>query len=104
MIDDSYKVILHGQTRLEGNWVNNTATIAYPLWEKNVFIVGYVDSKYVQMVKIRVTGEKTFDWIDATYNEDYPKDCAKQMTFLESCFEGPKVTKNNYNVVLVARL
>ena len=101
-IDEYFDVLLDGKTRCKGNWVDNTASIAFPLKQKNVFIIGCVDPINVKMVKIKVTGEKTFDWIEAKYQKNYPKECSTEQTFLESCFEGPSVTQDNYDVVLAA--
>ena len=57
------------------------------------------------MVKIRVTGESTFDWIEAKYHKDranYPAHCKEQATFSEDCFDGTLVEQINYDVDLVA--
>ena len=72
--------------------------------EQNVFIVALVAGTDLKMVKIRVTGETTFDWIEAKYNEHFPRACGIASTFYEDCFQGPSVTKTNYNVILDASL
>ena len=57
------------------------------------------------MVKIRVTGEKTFDWLEARYIEKYPEECGKQSTFHEGCFlQGTPVEQHQYDVELVAKI
>ena len=57
------------------------------------------------MVKIAVTGETTFDWIDAKYHKpSATSSCRYQDTFSESCFHGKSVSKGQYNVQLVASL
>ena len=71
---------------LVGSYVSGAANIAYPLTETNVFILGKPDLEFVKMVKIRVTGEYTFDWLEAKYIADYPEECGKQSTFHEGCF------------------
>ena len=101
-IDDYFDVVLDGETRCEGTWVNNNASIAFPLKQKNVFIIGCTDLIDLKMIKIKVTGEKTFDWIEAKYHRNYPKECSSEQTFHESCFEGPSATQENYDVILVA--
>ena len=54
------------------------------------------------MVKIRVTGETTFDWIEAKVKNGPSGNCKVQATFNEECFEGSPVTQNNYDVTLSA--
>ena len=55
------------------------------------------------MVKIAVTGETTFNWIDAKYHElAATSSCRDQVTFSESCFHGSSVSKERYDVQLVA--
>ena len=54
------------------------------------------------MVKIRVTGEMTFDWIGAKYDATFASDCSLQSTFSEGCFQGTDVTEENFNVMLSA--
>ena len=82
--------------------MNGNASIAYPLAEKNVFIVGKPDVKFLKMVKIRVTGETAFDWLEARYYANYPKDCGVQLTFTENCFQGSSANQEKYNVILSA--
>lgn len=55
------------------------------------------------MVKIRVTGETTFKWIDAKYDEPgFPAECSSQSTFYEDCFQGNGVKEDEYSVKLSA--
>ena len=87
-----------------GKWVNAAANIAFPLGD-NLFIVASASAREVKMVKIRVTGESTFDWIEAKYHKDranYPAKCKEQATFSEDCFDGTLVEQINYDVDLVA--
>ena len=54
-------------------------------------------------MKIEVTGETTFNWVDAKYHAvSATSSCRKQETFSESCFHGSSVSKGNYDVQLVA--
>ena len=76
------------------------ANIAYPLKEKNVFIVGMGG----KMVKIRVTGEKTFDWLEARFDDRSPIECWTQSSFNEYCFDGRSVDRTKLNVKLIARI
>ena len=89
---------------LKGKWVDGAPNIVYPLAEKNEFILGLTnnEAKMLEMVKIRVTGETTFNWLEAKYNESYPEECGKQSTFDEGCFEGESVRQHIYDVDLVA--
>ena len=102
LIGDDFEILLNGLTRIEGAWANGDAAFAYPLTEKNVFIVSQPDGKYLKMVKIRVTGEKTFDWISATFYENFPKYCEATSTFNQSCFQGTSANQEQYNVKLTA--
>ena len=95
-------MLLGGQTRLVGSAVSGATAIAYPLSEKNVFILANPGIPFIKMVKIRVTGEKTFDWIDAKYHRNVSEECGQQLTFLESCFHGTSVRPDQYDVELVA--
>ena len=100
-----YDVILGGETKLKGQWVNSIASIAYNL-EDNVFIVASPGGRYLKMVKIHVTGVSTFDWIEARLHQDvgnYPKKCKIQATFSEDCFKGTSIGETYYNVSLVAK-
>ena len=99
----NYDVVLGGQTRLEGKWVNSVAGIAFPLG-KNTFIVASASTGFLKMVKIKVTAEKTFEWIEAKYQKgSYPSKCRAQETFSEDCFVGTSVEEPFYSVALVAK-
>ena len=99
-----YEVVLGGKTRLEGKWIidGSVANLAFPMGE-NIFIVARVSENILKMVKIRVTGETTFDWMEAKFVYDYPSNCKAQETFTEECFVGTSVKEPNYSVKLVAK-
>ena len=99
-IGDQFNILLNGLTRIEGEWANGAASIAYPLPEKNVFIVSQPDGKYLKMVMIRVTGVTTFDWLAAKFYQNFPKHCGTQSTFNLSCFQGTSANQEQYNVKL----
>ena len=102
-VNTNYEIVLGGKTRLEGKWVNSVASLAFPSGE-NIFIVASVSGNFLKMVKIRVTGETTFDWIEAKYQKGiYPTNCKTQETFTEECFVGTSVEEPFYSVVLVAK-
>ena len=97
--------MLGGKTRLEGKWIKDglDASLAFPMGE-NIFIVASVSGNFLKMVKIRVIGETTFDWIEAKYVPgNYPTNCKAQETFTEECFVGKSVKEPNYSVKLVAK-
>ena len=105
-----WNVKLDGSTKLSGAWINSgipvPATIAYHV-QGNVFIIASIskghEGRHLKMVKIAVTGETTFDWIDAKYHEPAAtSSCRDQVTFSESCFHGSSVSKEQYDVQLVA--
>ena len=106
--------MLGGKTRLEGIWVNASAGPAFPMGE-NIFIVGCVEcgGPHLKMVKIRVTGETTFEWIEArVQRRNYPSHCKAQETFTVECWNdgstengyGTIFDESRYSVVLVAKL
>ena len=100
-----FDVQLDGNTKFKGAWISGAPNIAYPLQDRNVFILGKPDGQFVKMVKIRVTGEKTFDWIDAKFIgiETDPK-CGEQSTFHEGCFVGRSLERDKYDLDLVATI
>ena len=89
---------------LKDSGVDGAPNILFPLAEKNEFILGLTnnETQILKMVKIRVTGERTFNWLEAKYNERYPEECGRQSTFYEECFEGQSEWQHNYDVDLVA--
>ena len=90
---------------MKGEWAGGAANIAFPLGD-NVFIIARA-SLYLQMVKIQVTGESSFKWMEAKYHRDktnYPAKCKDQATFSKDCYDGPSVKKAYYDVDLVAKL
>ena len=92
-------IVLGSKIRLEGKWVNADASLVFPMGE-NIFIIGCVGCgcNCLKMVKIRVTGETTFDWIDAKYQQgNYPTNCKVQETFTEDCFNGTSVAESKYS-------
>ena len=98
------RIKLNGATKLTGVWINNgipvSATIAHPLGE-NIFIIAAFTESHLKMVKIRVTGETSFEWIDAKYTKleqdepGFPTECLSQSTFYEDCFQGNNVIEDN---------
>ena len=102
---------LQPQTKLGGPWVGYStdsygngdpipATIAYPVaGEDDVWIIGAKDG-HLKMVKIRITGPNTYDWIESYYSSEYG--CLDNFT--ESCFAGTstKCSGKCYVVKLVA--
>ena len=68
-----------------------------------MFIIAAVEAPYLKMMKIEVTGETTFNWIDAKYHAvSATSSCRDQETFSESCFHGSSVSQGNYDIQLVA--
>ena len=89
---------------MEGSWINDSprnASLAYPIGE-NIFIVACVDRNNLKMIKIRVTGETTFDWIEAKHQR-VTANCNAQETFTTECFVGSPAKEHQYNVALVAK-
>ena len=96
--------ILIPQTQLSGPRVNDgipipAEVVAY-LYEEEAWIVGAEDHGFLKMVKLRVTGSTSFDWIDTKFDSNYNNSCLN--AFSESCFVGKNASKNQYPVLLVA--
>ena len=97
-----WNIFLDGKTKLSGLHANGAASIAYRV-EENTFIVAAYNGKFLKMVKIQVTGETTFDWIEAKYHRpSSDSTCKSQLTFDLACFHGTSMPETSYNVVLVA--
>ena len=96
------------QTLIGGPWINHgtplPATIAFDIVEEDAWIVGLIEKGTLKMVKLRLTGPKSYDWISAKYRnpETYPQSCASMSSFSESCFIGENTSETNYQVQLVA--
>ena len=73
-----FDVVLNGKTKFIGDWAKDAPSIAYPLAEKNVFVLGQPLPKhnFLKMVKIQVTGLTTFDWLDAKNRRNWPETCS----------------------------
>ena len=98
----SWNILLDGKTKLSGNAANGAASIAYRV-EENTFIVAASGGKFLKMVKIQVTGETTFEWIEAKYHKpSSDSTCKSQLSFDLDCFHGTPMTVKSYNVVLLA--
>ena len=94
--------MLEGKTKLFGTAVNAAADIAYRVKE-NTFIVAASGGNFLKMVKIKVTGDTTFEWIEAKYHRPTSDStCKSQLTFDLDCFHGTPMTVKSYNVVLRA--
>ena len=97
-----WNILLDGKTKLSGQHANGAASIAYRV-EENTFIVAASGGPFLKMVKIKVTGETTFDWIEAKYHRPTSDStCKSQLTFDLDCFHGTPMTVKSYNVVLLA--
>ena len=75
------------------------AAIAYHI-EDNFYIIAVLHGPFIKMVKARVTGEATSQWIDAKYDriENADPKCKTDSTFYEGCFKGRSVSQEEYNV------
>merc|ERR1719223_837515 len=55
------------------------------------------------MVKIRVLGPRTSEWIGTRSDNDFDPSCAFQVTFVETCYSaGNELERNAFNVSLLA--
>ena len=99
-----YWTILLPQTKFAGPAINGapvSATIALPLSNENEWIVA-VKNKQLKMVKLRVTGANTFDYITTKWAETSQYDASCLTSFTESCFVGNVAKKHGYEIKLVA--
>ena len=97
--------MLDGKTKLSGKYIRTQleATIAHEI-SHNIFIVAALDGHHLKMVKIRVTGITTFEWMKAKYmSPSSDSKCRYQQSFSIDCFHGTDVSASGYNVVLLAR-
>ena len=101
-----WSIQLGGETKLSGVSINNgvpiPATIAYTLGG-NFFIVAGIEEPHLKMIKIFVTGETSFDWIEAKYSTPAAdSNCRSQSSFTEAGYQGTSNSQTAYNVQLVA--
>ena len=89
-----------------GSFINHgtpvPATIAFKLANNDEWIVGVKEGNYLKMVKLRVTGANTYDWISTKYRRDGSYDEACVTSFSESCFVGPNGAERFYPILLEA--
>ena len=78
------------------------ATIALKLEKDETWIVGVNDGGYLKMVKLRVTGSNSFDWIATKYTPGGSYGISCLTSFQESCFVGTAAHERFYTVNLVA--
>ena len=78
------------------------ATIAFKLSNEDEWIVGVVlcSPCYLDMVKLRVTGADSYEWIDTKYTKNYDASCLT--SFSEACFVGTTADRNYFRINLVA--
>lgn len=97
-----WNVIIDGNTTLSGAGINDgfpePATIAYRL-KGNIFILAISElSGDIKMVKIRVTGEESFEWLEAKYHTANTSECKTQESFQKDCYYGTTKSERIYNV------
>jgi hypothetical protein len=98
--------ILTPDTKFGGPWINFgnplPVTLKLHLGGDN-WMVALVEAPYLKIVKIRITGETTSEWITTRYDNSYDGACAVQATFTIACFKGTDPAKDAYPVSLQAR-
>ena len=96
--------ILLPQTKFSGRMINGgipiPATIAFKLANVDEWIVGVLDGRYLKMVKLKVTGPNSYDWMASKWTNLYDESCPT--AFSESCFTGSGGGESQYTVELVA--
>merc|ERR1712204_44640 len=68
----------------------------------DVWIVALYDHDVLEMVKIKVTGLKTYTWLGTKFDDEPQKLCLKEKTFTTACFKGEDKGKDAYHVHLNA--
>ena len=90
------------QTTIGGSFVNSetpiSARFTFYLANEDTWIVGVKEEGDLKMVKLKVTGTNTFDWISSKQKQ--AGSCGT--SFSESCFDGNDVDEDKYQVNLVA--
>merc|ERR1712079_654790 len=71
-------------------------------WGGDVWIVALYDHGELEMIKIKVTGPKTYKWLGTKHLEEPNKLCLKEKTFTTGCFKGEDKGKDEYHVHLNA--
>ena len=94
--------VLLAQTTIGGPLVNSETPIparfAFYLANEDTWIVGIKEQGDLKMVKLKVTGTNTFDWISSKQKQ--AGSCGT--SFSEACFDGNDVDEDKYQVHLVA--
>merc|ERR1712129_197995 len=68
----------------------------------DVWIVALYDHDVLELVKIKVTGLKTYTWLGTKFDDEPQKLCLKEKTFTTACFKGEDKGKDAYHVHLNA--
>merc|ERR1711994_676973 len=68
----------------------------------DVFIVALYDHDILEMIKIKVTGTKTYKWLGTKIDDDPKKQCLKEKTFTTACFKGEDKEEGKFKVHLNA--
>merc|ERR1712204_147187 len=68
----------------------------------DVWIVALYDHDVLEMIKIKVTGPKTYKWFGTKFDDEPKKQCLKEKTFTAACFKGEDKDKDKYKVHLMA--
>ena len=76
------------------------ATLGTYLPNDDDWIIGVVDGPFLKMVRLRVTGPTSFNWISTKYDINYNETCLT--SFSESCYVGVNAGRFSYLVQLVA--
>lgn len=85
--------------KLGGRWIRGEKLITLKAsLGGSTWIVGLVDGKWLKMVEIEITGEKTYRWIDTRYTSARGS-CTKQATFTVACFNGRHANADAYKVI-----
>merc|ERR1711971_1115775 len=68
----------------------------------NIWLVALYDHELLEMVKIKISGKETFEWLATKLAEEPDKRCTVQKTFTAACFKGEDKDKDKYKVHLKA--
>ena len=94
------------QTLFTGNAIGGgpvSATLALDLSD-NIWVVGVLNGNFMKMVKLKITGATSYDWIATKFLRigNFTSSC--EADFSESCFIGNDGTECMYTVQLAAKV
>jgi len=79
-----------------GSWINHGTPMPVTLKRHlggDHWMLGLVEAPYLKIVKVKITGEQTFEYVATRYDPHYDAVCAAQATFTATCFHSKSCVK-----------